>query len=147
MALLLIRHASAGSREQWRGDDRERPLDERGVAQAGALVALLADLRIERILTSPYCRCAQTVEPLASAWALEVEQREELGEELQSTAGIALVRSLAGADAAVCGHGGLEWALDDPPKWKKGAVFVVDDQLRVIEVRRPAASAEHGADL
>jgi 8-oxo-(d)GTP phosphatase len=136
MALILIRHASAGSREEWRGADRIRPLDEKGERQARALVDLLADLAIERLLTSPYRRCVQTVVPLSVARGLDVELREELGEQLQMSAGVSLVRSLAG-DVAVCGHGGLELALTDPPKWRKGAVLVVGEGLTVAEVRRP----------
>jgi 8-oxo-(d)GTP phosphatase len=144
MPLLLIRHAWAGSRQEWPGDDSERPLDERGERQARELVALLADLPVSRLLTSPYLRCVQTVEPLAKARGLQLELRDELGEELQLSAGITLVQSLVGTDLGVCGHGGLESALRDPPPWKKGAVFVVDDALRVSEVRR--ASGNSGRD-
>ena len=136
MPLLLIRHAWAGSRETWEGDDRARPLDERGARQAAGLVELLADLPIARILTSPYLRCVQTVEPLAAARGLTVELRDEVGEGRQSEEGLPLVRSLAGDDVAVCGHGGLETVVERPPKWKKGAVFVLDERLRVVEVRR-----------
>jgi len=136
--VLLIRHASAGDRSEWRGDDRERPLDEKGERQAERLVALLASHEIDRILSSPAVRCVATVEPLARARGLSIEVREELSEEEQSSAGAELVRSLAGTDAAVCGHGGLEQSsLPEAPRWKKGAVFVVADDLRVIEVSRP----------
>ena len=37
-------------------------------------------------------------------------------------------------DVVVCGHGGLEHVLPDPPKWKKGSAFVVGVDLRVLEV-------------
>jgi 8-oxo-dGTP diphosphatase len=132
-ALLFVRHASAGKRDEWEGDDRERPLDERGRFRAQQLVDALAEYRIDAILTSPYRRCVETVEPLATARGLEPEQRAELGEERQQTAGIALVRTLAGSEVVVCGHGGLESALVDPPRWRKGTVFVVDDDLRVCD--------------
>ena len=132
--MLLVRHASAGNRDEWEGDDRERPLDKKGRARAQELVDVLAPYRIDAILTSPYRRCVETVEPLAAARGLELEPRDELGEELQGTAGAALVRSLAGTDVVVCGHGGLETALVDPPRWRKGMVFVADDALRVVEV-------------
>jgi 8-oxo-(d)GTP phosphatase len=131
--LLFLRHASAGKREEWEGDDRERPLDKRGRTRAKELVDELAPYRIDAILTSPYRRCVETVEPLAAARGLEPEHRDELGEELQGTAGVALVRSLAGTDVVVCGHGGLETALVDSPRWRKGMVFVVDDALRVVD--------------
>ena len=44
------------------GDDRERPLDARGIAQARNLVELLEPFAVEAIYTSPYLRCTQTVE-------------------------------------------------------------------------------------
>jgi phosphohistidine phosphatase SixA len=132
--LLLVRHASAGDREQWAGDDRERPLDERGHKQAEKLVERLRPYPIEAILSSPARRCLETLEPLARARGLEIEQRPELSEELQATEGVALVRSLAGRDVLVCGHGGLEYALPAPPRWKKGAVLVVDPSFDVLDV-------------
>jgi phosphohistidine phosphatase SixA len=133
MPLILVRHASAGDRDEWHDDDRERPLDERGRRQAIELVARLGRYRIDQIHTSPYRRCVQTVEPLAAARELEPVLRQELTEEEQSSAGAALLRELAGHDAVVCGHGGLERALEDPPKWRKGAVFVLDEGLRVVD--------------
>lgn len=135
--MLLVRHGSAGDRAAWEGDDRERPLDERGLHQAGALVELLKPYEVERILSSPAVRCVQTMEPLAKARGLSIEPRDELTEELQATAGAELVRTLAGAAVAICGHGGLEGSLRDPPRWKKGAVFVVGDALEVTATLRP----------
>lgn len=132
MPLLLVRHASAGERGAWGADDSLRPLDTRGEERAHALVALLAERPIDEILTSPFTRCVQTVAPLAAARGLELSLREELGEERQSTDGIALVRSLAGRDVVVCGHGGLEAAIPGAPRWRKGDVFVVDDALRIV---------------
>jgi 8-oxo-(d)GTP phosphatase len=134
--LLLVRHASAGSRSEWEGDDRERPLDERGGEQASLLVERLADLPVERIFTSPYRRCVETVAPLAAARGLSPELRPELGEDRQMVDGIALVRELAGTDVVVCGHGGLQEAVRYAPRWKKGSTFAVDAGLNVVEVRQ-----------
>jgi phosphohistidine phosphatase SixA len=133
MPLLLVRHASAGDRAAWEGDDRDRPLDERGRRDASELVARLESLRIEAILTSPYRRCLETVGPLARARLLEIDVREELGEEHQGDEGVALVRSLAGRDVVVCGHGGLESVVPEAPKWKKGAVFVLGPDLELLD--------------
>jgi 8-oxo-(d)GTP phosphatase len=132
MPLLLVRHAWAGDRDGWEGDDRARPLDKRGRRQAEELVARLQPYPIEAILSSPARRCVETVEPLALARGLELEVRHELSEDLQGTEGGALVRSLAGRDVVVCGHGGLELALPEAPKWKKGAVLVVGPALDVL---------------
>jgi phosphohistidine phosphatase SixA len=135
--MLVVRHGRAGERDEWHGDDAARPLDEKGRKQAEALVDLLGGYRVERILSSPAVRCAATVEPLAQARGLEVETREELGEERQLHDGSALLRSLAGMDVVICGHGGLEQAaLADPPRGQKGAVLVLDDALRVVDTLR-----------
>ena len=83
MTLVLVRHASAGDRHEWDGDDRLRPLDKKGRKQAARLLDVLADVTVRRIVSSPYLRCVQTVEPLARARGLEVESAPELGVEHQ----------------------------------------------------------------
>ena len=125
---------AGGDRSTWTRDDRERPLDRRGRAQARALVELFEPFSIDTIYSSPYRRCIETVEPLAAARGLPIEPRDELGEERQSREGIELVRSLAGADVVVCGHGGLEASVGHAPKWRKGTTLVVGDDLRVETV-------------
>jgi 8-oxo-dGTP diphosphatase len=130
--VILVRHASAGDRDEWAGDDSERPLDEKGERQARELVERLAGFDVEEILTSPAVRCLQTVTSLAAARGLEAIVVDELSEERQSTDGAHLLRELAGRDVVVCGHRGLDAALVQPPKWRKGAAFVVDDGLHVV---------------
>jgi 8-oxo-dGTP diphosphatase len=134
MPLILLRHASAGDRDEWEADDRERPLDEDGQRRARELVERLAEFRVDAIHTSPYLRCVQTVLPLAEARELSALLRPELGEAQQATEGRALVQALAAEDVVVCGHRGLEAALVEPPKWRKGAAFVIGPDLRVAEV-------------
>jgi 8-oxo-dGTP diphosphatase len=80
-SIQLVRHAKAQSRDQWWGKpDRERPLTKSGANQAKTLAAALANLSITRIVTSPYARCVQTVEPLAERLGLPIEIDEVLGE-------------------------------------------------------------------
>ena len=67
MPLLLVRHASAGDRTTWEGDDRERPLDDRGRRDADELVEQLASFHVQAILTSPYRRCVETVRTARSS--------------------------------------------------------------------------------
>lgn len=137
MPVLLVRHASAGDRAAWPGNDSERPLDDRGIAQADKLVELLAPFEIDAIYTSPYRRCAQTVAPLAVARTLAVENRDELGETEAYERGAEFVRSLALRHVVVCGHGGLEsLVLGDGPRWRKGETLVLDERLRVVESLR-----------
>jgi phosphohistidine phosphatase SixA len=134
--VLLIRHARAGERVGWEGDDWLRPLDDRGRRQADRLVELLGDFAINRILSSPYDRCVQTVEPLARQRGLAVELREELSEELQAREGVALVNSLLATDAAVCCHGGLSDTVAGEPQ-KKSEVLVLGADAAVKARLRP----------
>jgi broad specificity phosphatase PhoE len=136
LTLLVIRHARAGKRSEWEGDDRRRPLDERGTRQARDLVDAVASFEISRILSSPYDRCVQTVAPLAAARGLVIEQRDELGEEQQGVAGVALARSLLAEPVALCVHAGLsDVAFGE--SLKKGETLVVEDDGRVAARIRP----------
>ena len=124
MTLLLIRHASAGDADEWQGDDRLRSLDAKGRRQAEALVPLLAEFDLDRIVSSPYLRCVQTVEPLARARELEIELDDALGADHLDDVPSVLER-LRGQDAAVCTHGDLPWLGNRP--FKKGSVWVLDE--------------------
>lgn len=101
-----MRHAHAGSKEEWDGDDRLRPLSERGRAEALGVAAALAPYRSRRIVTSPYLRCLQTVQPLAQRLNLKIEESELLAPDAGRRAA-AYLRSLADDDApvVVCTHG------------------------------------------
>jgi 8-oxo-dGTP diphosphatase len=126
MTIVLVRHGWAGDSERWHGEDRRRPLDERGHVQALALPELLAPYPAERILTSPYLRCVQTVEPLATLRGLAVEPADELAQEVQEAEGMAFVRSLLGTDAIVCTHGGSPWDELAGGRYEQGAAVVLD---------------------
>ena len=104
-AVILIRHASAGDREHWSGDDRERPLDERGWRQAEELVRSLAGYEIERIISSPAVRCVQTVEPLARELGIEIEGTGELTEGTTREQALTLVDEVRGTGVVLCTHG------------------------------------------
>lgn len=80
--LVLVRHAKAGKRSEWRGDDRLRPLDPNGVRQAEALATLLAQFAPTRIYSADRTRCVQTVEPLAEALDLRVRVEPAFSDEL-----------------------------------------------------------------
>jgi phosphohistidine phosphatase SixA len=130
--VLVIRHASAGDPKEWEGDDRLRPLDPKGFAQAARLVKLLDGYEISCVLSSPALRCVQTVEPFAQERGLEVQVRDELAEERQGTDGAALVQSLVGRDVAFSVHGGLSEAAFGESQ-KKAEVLVIDERGRVTE--------------
>ncbi len=131
--ILLIRHASAGDSSAWVGDDRRRPVDQRGRRQADELVVLLEPYPVDRILSSPALRCVQTLEPLARARDLKIDVRDELSEERQHVDGVALVRSLDGSPAVSC-HGGLSNLVCGESQ-RKAAVLVLDGQTVVERLR------------
>ncbi|MGI9613207.1 MAG: SixA phosphatase family protein [Acidimicrobiales bacterium] len=65
-SVVVVRHAKAGDRLSWSGDDLARPLDEDGLGDALSLPARLASVPIEEIWTSPAVRCQHTVAALAA---------------------------------------------------------------------------------
>jgi len=103
VAVFVVRHAAAGDRDAWEGDDRLRPLSKKGWKQARAIAVQLQPLGVRRLISSPYVRCVQSLEPLAERLGVKVEADERLAE----GAGLAvldLVRE-AGDGAALCTHG------------------------------------------
>lgn len=107
----VVRHAKAGDREDWSGDDRRRPLTGKGRKQAENLVEEFAPLRVSAVYTSPYVRCVQTVEPLAAARKLEVQPSPSL-EEGHGLAGLGQFLTDRALDNVVlCTHGDLVFEL------------------------------------
>ena len=139
--MLLVRHGHAGTKERWTGDDRLRPLDARGLRQADHLVGVLVLLRPDRIVSSPYVRCLQTMEPLALKTGLAVDEDTALTPSAAKAA-VEVVRGLSMSRSAsrivVCTHGevlgevlsvlatedGLR--LGRRPPGLKGCVWVLD---------------------
>ena len=107
--VLLVRHASAGSRKAWDGPDEQRPLDENGRCQAGALRDLLPLWEPSAVLSAPRTRCTSTVAPVARRLALPVELADDLAEDAGSPAVAARLRSLGGSGRSVvaCSQGGV----------------------------------------
>jgi 8-oxo-(d)GTP phosphatase len=104
-ALYVIRHAKAGIRAAWSGPDEERPLTRRGRKQARRLVERFQGLDIQRILSSPFVRCMQTVEPLAEARGLPVEVATELREGASVDELLRGLATFGDRPTVVCGHG------------------------------------------
>lgn len=115
MAVHLVRHAKAGSRPDWGQPDELRPLTESGRVQADALAGKLQPFGIQRVLSSRYARCVQTVEPLARSIGLEVVTVPALAEEADLEDAWALLERLAagGVEAVLCSHGNIIGPLLD----------------------------------
>ena len=102
--VLLVRHSSAGSRSDWEGDDRLRPLDSKGWEQAEQLVRLLSRFGVGRIISADFVRCVQTVEPLSEAIGVPIEEEpltSELGYPGNEATALDFFRSVGTPEGAV----------------------------------------------
>jgi 8-oxo-dGTP diphosphatase len=134
--LYFVRHAKAGSRNKWVGDDRLRPLTDAGHDQARAIDKQLASLAAGgRIVSSPYVRCVQTVEPLAARLGVTVETDERLAEGMDFADALELIGELP-EGSVLCSHGDVIpdtiEALErrgcrfvGEPDWRKGSTWVL----------------------
>jgi 8-oxo-dGTP diphosphatase len=135
--MYLVRHAKADSRSEWRRGDHLRPLSDEGKRQAEGLVAMLDGSPLEQLVSSPHVRCVQTLQPLAAARGLTVEESEDLAEGAGPARALAFLAEVSGRPVALCSHGdvigevllhlsaeGLE--LPNPPPLRKGSTWVLE---------------------
>ena len=136
MPLYLVRHAKAGSRSGWVGSDISRPLSKPGREQAQELARRLAEFPVPRILSSPYLRCVDTVQPLAVKVGVAVVPTELLAEEGEASLVIELFAACPDHTVA-CSHGDVIPAVIETlarhgmevigePDWRKGATWVIE---------------------
>jgi 8-oxo-dGTP diphosphatase len=135
--LYVVRHAHAGSRAGWRGDDHERPLSAKGEKQARAIADLLERGGVARLVSSPFVRCVQTFDPAAARLGVKVEVDDRLAEGRRGEDALELAGELRHEPAALCTHGDVvpdllhilsnEGArLRDPLVWPKGSTWVLE---------------------
>jgi phosphohistidine phosphatase SixA len=134
--IFLVRHAHAGDRSRWDGDDNQRPLSDKGWRQAEGIAALLRDQPVDRVLSSPSLRCVQTVEPLARDRGMRIEEVDELLEGNDPAEALELLEAEQGSLVA-CTHGdivpgvldllrGDGIAVDGAMSWPKGSTWVLE---------------------
>jgi 8-oxo-(d)GTP phosphatase len=132
--VILVRHASAGNREKWGGDDALRPLDKQGRKQAKAIAKRLKKLGATRLVSSPYVRCVQTFEPAAERLGVPLEERAELAETASPGEVLSLLEDLAGSTPALSTHGNIGWDLVGAGEpFKKASIWILeveDDRIR-----------------
>ena len=108
--LYLVRHAKAGNRQAFKGDDRLRPLSGPGRRQAKALSVRLAPLVREAgattLLSSPSIRCVETLQPLSKALETVIETDDRLAEG-QSYVDVLEMLSLLPDGTVLCSHGDI----------------------------------------
>lgn len=140
--MLLVRHANAGRRSTYSGDDRLRPLDESGRRQAAALVDILVDFGVTRLSAADRVRCVQTLEPAARRLRVAIGTEPQLSEEAYKAdrgAAQRRIRQVAADTAdvhALCSQGAvipplMDWwserdAVDLPrSNNRKGSIWVL----------------------
>jgi len=79
--VLIVRHGTAGSKKRYKGDDRDRPLDESGRAKAKLLVSQLLAFGPTSLHAADRMRCVQTIKPLAGELGAEITLEPTLTEE------------------------------------------------------------------
>jgi len=133
--IYLVRHAKAGERRVWEGDDEARPLSRYGWKQSEAIAKRLTAKGATSLHSSPYVRCMQTLEPLAKRLGVEVEADQRLSEGEPFEPVLELLGQVA-TGAVLCSHGdivpdviqalvrrGME--VQTKPDWRKGSVWVL----------------------
>ena len=78
--LVLLRHAKAVRREDWDGDDGDRPLDVVGQRQAKRLLPLYLPYGLKEIHTSDAMRCLETIQPIARSLDIKTIASKDLSE-------------------------------------------------------------------
>ncbi len=133
--LYLVRHAKAGSRSRWDGDDELRPLSKAGHLQAESIARKLFRCDTTVLVSSPYVRCVQTLEPLAHLRREPVHTDERLAEGADFASVMELFASMPDG-TVMCSHGdvipdtmaalqrrGCEFT--SAPEWRKASVWVL----------------------
>ena len=137
--IYLVRHAKAGDRSSWDGDDTIRPLSGKGRRQAVAICDRLFDLIAShedaQLISSPYIRCMQTLEPLAARLHSHVVADPRLAEGYDRDGALELIASLPNG-SVMCSHGDVipdvmaalqrrQAEIIGDPDWRKGTVWVL----------------------
>lgn len=139
--VLIVRHGTAGSKSRYKGDDRKRPLDKRGRAQAESLVGVLSAFGADTLYAADRVRCEQTLAPLAEELATTVHREPSLTEEAYADdrkAARHRVLEIAGGDGVpvICTQGKvipdlIQWWCErdgvrpDKSRNRKGSTWVM----------------------
>ena len=124
---ILLRHARAGRKVRDPEKDFKRRLDSKGEQVALALPEVITSyMSPETVLSSPFRRCVETVEPLAKAIGFRVFEDEGFTPG-RSRRDLRKAFSEVAANSVVCTHGEVIAALlNNSAGCAKGAFWVVE---------------------
>ncbi|MDR4889751.1 histidine phosphatase family protein [Fredinandcohnia sp. QZ13] len=77
--IYIIRHCEA------EGQEPEAPLTNNGLTQAADVAAFFEHRKVDRIISSPFKRAIQTIQPLAKEINIEIETNQQLAERVLSS--------------------------------------------------------------
>jgi 8-oxo-dGTP diphosphatase len=152
--VYVVRHVKAGERDGFREPDELRAISKTGRKQAVAIGALLGDVAFTRLVSSPFLRCVQSLEPIADARGLDITIARELSEgEGPAGAEAWVLATAADGPAALCTHGdvirelveslvarGVPVTGDAEPGWAKAGTWrldVRDGRVRALRYLPP----------
>lgn len=136
--LVLLRHAPAGEKRSWDGEDLLRPLDDAGREGAGELVRVLEPYGPMRVVSSAAARCTETVLPYSVATGTEVRTLPALTAGVHGDSGVDPAAARAafgtlleeGRPTLVCTHGELVGDLMKEALGRLGAPVTQQISLR-----------------
>lgn len=142
--LYLVRHAKAGERRLWKESDLDRPLSKKGWKQSEAVGKRLERAGPSDLLSSPYVRCIQTLEPLGRRLKRAIAVEPRLTEDEPVEPVLDLLREVADG-AVLCSHGDIIPAVIEalkrtgtevrtPVDWRKASVWVLKRNKRGVIV-------------
>lgn len=131
--LYLVRHAKAGSRSECDSDDFTRPLTGKGRRQSIAIAERLLPQATGALVSSPFVRCRQTLEPLAARLNIAVTTDEVLAESAGFEGALNLLATLPDG-SVLCSHGDVipetigalmrrGCVVVGEPDWRKASVW------------------------
>ncbi|BAN01282.1 SixA phosphatase family protein [Ilumatobacter coccineus] len=133
--IYLVRHAKAGERRVWEGDDVDRPLSKKGWRQSEAVAKRLQKHGASALYSSAYVRCMQTLEPLGKLIGQPVQEEPRLFEYEPFEPVLDLLAEVENR-AVLCSHGdiipdviaalqrrGME--IHTPADWRKSSIWVL----------------------
>lgn len=131
--LYLVRHAKAGSRSEWDGDDFTRPLTGKGRRQSIVIAERLLPQANGALISSPFVRCVQTLEPLAARLDVAVATDDGLAEGTGFSGALDLLTTLPDG-SVLCSHGDVipetigalmrrGCVVIGEPDWRKASVW------------------------
>jgi phosphohistidine phosphatase len=109
MNCVLVRHGIAVEREEWEGEDDERPLTERGAKRVSQVAAglLWLEVNFTHIFSSPLVRALETADILQASLSIPsaIKRIDELLPDANPERLLAVLRDLPPECSAVCvGH-------------------------------------------